>query len=158
MTPAQFEYVFKAAKNKNPDILTYDETLRDLKHLKDWMEAALKEIKQLESKECWIECRKSEVPHGQKIVPCTWVFRYKRNPAGEIIKCKGRICIRGDLMEGDEESYAPVSSWSSIRLFLILSMMWRWVTISVDWNNAFIQAVLKEPMYIVYGNSPWFSQ
>ena len=148
MTPAQFEYVFKAAKNKNPDILTYDETLRDLKHLKDWMEAALKEIKQLESKECWIECRKSEVPHGEKIVPCTWVFRYKRNPAGEIIKCKGRICIRGDLMEGDEESYAPVSSWSSIRLFLILSMMWRWVTISVDWNNAFIQAVLKEPMYM----------
>ena len=148
MTPTQFDYVFKAAKNKNPDILTYDETLRDLEHLKEWMDAALKEIKQLESKECWTECRKSDVPKGIKIVPCTWVFRYKRNPAGEIIKCKGRICIRGDLMEGDEESYAPVSSWSSIRLFLILAMMWRWVTISVDWNNAFIQAVLKEPMYM----------
>jgi hypothetical protein len=148
MTPTQFNYIFKAAKNKNPDILTYDETLLDTKHLKDWMEAAFKEIKQLEDKECWEECLKSEVPSGEKIVPCKWVFRYKRNPAGQVIKCKARICLRGDLMTGDEESYAPVSSWSSIRVFLVLSMMLNWVTISVDWNNAFIQAKLKEPMYM----------
>ena len=51
-------------------------------------------------------------------------------------------------MMGDEESYAPVSSWSSICVFLVLSMMLNWVTISVDWNNAFIQAKLKEPMYM----------
>ena len=41
MTPAQFDYVFKAAKNKNPDILTYDESLHNLKHLQEWMDAAL---------------------------------------------------------------------------------------------------------------------
>ena len=49
MTPVRFDYVFKAAKNKNSNILTYDKMLRDLEHLKEWMDAALKEIKQLES-------------------------------------------------------------------------------------------------------------
>jgi hypothetical protein len=31
-----------------------------------------------------------------KILPGTWVFRLKRNPDGEIVKFKGRYCVRGD--------------------------------------------------------------
>jgi len=85
---------------------------------------------------------------GERIIPCTWVFRRKRNPAGEITKYKGRICLRGDLMNSDEESFAPVCSWSSVRLFLVIAILLCWVTIGVDWNNAFIQAILKEPMYM----------
>ena len=95
-------------------ILTYDDMLKDIEHLKQWMEAAYKEGKQLEDKECWEECLKSKVLPSEKIIPCTWVFRYKRNPAGEIIKCKACICLQANLMDGEEELYAPVSSWSSI--------------------------------------------
>ena len=98
--PHQFAQVFKAAKKKNPDILSYDKAMRDYNNLKDWFAATLKEIKQLEGKGVWIECHKSEAGNEQ-IVSCTWVFRYKQNPAGEIIKCKARICFRGDLMIDD---------------------------------------------------------
>ena len=74
LMPHQFAQVFKAAKKKNPDILSYDEAMCDYKNLKDWLAAALKEIKQLEGKGVWTECHKLEAGNEQ-IVPCTWVFR-----------------------------------------------------------------------------------
>ena len=149
LRPYQFEHVFKARAVKDPDTLSYDEAMSDKDNIEEWMAAAQKEIKQLEEKGCWVECQKSEAEaKGIKIIPCTWVFRIKRSPAGDIVKLKARICVRGDLMVVDAESYAPVVSWSTIRFFLCLSMQMNWVTVSVDWANAFIQATLKEPMYM----------
>ena len=140
--------IYKASKKKDPDTLSFDAAMRDYPNIRAWLESALKEITQLESKQCWIEIRKCEIPKGAKLIPCTWVFRIKRNPAGDIIKFKGRICLRGDLMDSNEESFAPVCMWSSVRYFLIMAIILNWVTVSVDWNNAFIQAVLKTPMYM----------
>ena len=54
LSPHHFAQVFQAAKKKNPDILSYDEAMRDFSKLKDWLAAAMKEIAQLEEKECWI--------------------------------------------------------------------------------------------------------
>ena len=51
-------------------------------------------------------------------------------------------------MDDDQESFAPVCAWSSVRLFLILAIIMKWQTVSVDWENAFIQAVLEKPMYM----------
>ena len=113
LLPHQFAQVFKVAKKKNPDILSYDKAMRDYNNPKDWLAAALKEIKQLEGKGVWTECHKLEAGNEQ-IVPCTWVFRYTRNPAGETIKCKAKICLRGDLMLDNSDLYAPVVQWSTI--------------------------------------------
>lgn len=75
MTPYQFTQVFKAAPKQDPDTLSYDEAMADLEHLKEWLAAAAKEIKQLEAKGCWVECLRSEAEqNGQKVIPCTWVF------------------------------------------------------------------------------------
>ena len=101
------------------------------------------------AEECWVECLKSEAEaKGKQIIPCQWVVRVKRSPSGEIIKYKGRIVQRGDLMDEDEDNFAPVCAWSSVRFFLVVSIIHGWVTVSVDWANAFIQAELKEPMYM----------
>ena len=51
-------------------------------------------------------------------------------------------------MKVDAESYAPVVAWSTIRLFLCLTVELNWITVSADWANAFIQATLKKPMYM----------
>ena len=149
VTPRHFANVFKAGSKKDPDTLSYDKAMSDIENLEGWRYAAAKEINQLEDKGCWKECQKSEAEtKGQKVIPCTWVFRNKCSPYGDIIKKKARICVRGDLMTIDAESYAPVVSWSTIRFFLCLSMKLNWTTVSVDWANAFIQATLKEPMYM----------
>ena len=147
LNPHQFAQVFKAAKGKNPDILSYEEAMADYRNLKDWLASALKEIRQLEKKGVWVECRKSEAK-GQQIIPCTWVFRYKRNPAGEIIKCKARICLRGDLMEDDSNTYAPVVQSPTIKIFIDTALKKNWIMISVDWVNAFPQAKLKKPLFM----------
>lgn len=106
---------FASKKKKNPDILTYNEAMNDTENLPAWLAAALKEIIQLQAKYCWEDSTKSEaIAANEKVIPCTWVFRFKRNPAGDIIKCKARICLRGDLMDDDQESFAPVCAWSSV--------------------------------------------
>ena len=107
--PHQFAQVFKAAKKKNPNILSYNKAMRNYNYLKDWLAAALKEIKQLEGKGVWVECHKKSEADSEQIIPCTWVFQYKQNPAGEIIKCKARICLRGDLMIDNS-----VVQWSTL--------------------------------------------
>ena len=147
LLPHQFAQVFKAAKNKNPDILSFDEAMRDYDNLKDWLAVALKEIKQLEGKGVWTECHKLEACNEQ-ILACTWVSRYKRNPAGEIIKYKARICLRGDLMLDNSDSYAPVVQWSTIQFFIVLAIHMSWITISIDWVNLFPQAILSKPLFM----------
>ena len=147
LPPFVYHQAFSAKKNKDPDTLSFDEAMADTENIVSWHKAAAKEVNQLEEKGCWIECLKSEA-NGEPIIPSTWVFRRKRNPAGDITKYKARICLRGDLMNSDEESFAPVTSWSSVRLFLVLAIILGWITISIDFNNAFIQAVLEKPIYM----------
>ena len=133
-----------SSKQNNPDIFSYDEAMNS-EYRQQWIEAAIKEITALENLKCW-----TEVPietATTKILPGTWVFRVKRAPDGSFKKFKARYCIRGDLQEGDFETYAPVVQFSSVRLFLAWSLMLGWYTCSVDFSNAFIQAELKDDTY-----------
>ena len=113
LQPHQFAQAFRAAKKTNPDILSHDQAMGDHNNLKDWSAAALKETKQLESKGVWTKVHEDQA-NGEQITPCAWVFQSERNPAGEIIKCKARICLRGDLMIDDSDLYAPVVMRSTI--------------------------------------------
>ena len=85
---------------------------------------------------------------GEQIILCTWVFQCKRNPAGEIIKCNARICLRGNLMANCAESKAPAVWWRTICFFIIHSIHLRWATRSVDWVNTFPQAPPDKPTFM----------
>jgi hypothetical protein len=137
-------FAFKATAS-DPDTLSYDQAIHDVDHDK-WMKSAMDEITALTEKETWVE-----VPHSEatsRIIPGTWVFRRKRSPDGTVKKHKGRYCVRGDLQDGKFETFAPVVSWSTIRTVLILSLVLEWELVCVDFSNAFVQAKLKEPVYI----------
>jgi hypothetical protein len=103
------------------------------------------EIEQLEQHGTWDEVPITDAK--TKILPLTWVLRRKRSPDGEVKKLKARVCIRGDLQEGTFDTFAPVVSWVSVRIFLVLSMTMHWVTCSIDFSNAFVQAKLDEPVW-----------
>ena len=135
------------ASNSDPDTLTYDDAMNDVDS-SEWRKAALKEIQDLEGKGTWEEVSISEVPPNETILPGTWVFRRKRTPDGTIKKFKGRYCVRGDLQTGSFETFAPVVAFSTVRLFLILSLKFKWYTCSIDFANAFVQAELKNPVWI----------
>jgi hypothetical protein len=111
-----------------------------------WRASMQEEISALETHGTWDEVEISDA--RSKILPGTWVLRLKRSPDGEIKKFKSRFCCRGDLEEGDFDTFAPVVSWPSVRLFLVLTMTLNWCTCSIDFSNAFVQASLKEPVWI----------
>jgi len=48
----------------------------------------------------------------------------------------------------DEPVYAPVAFFYSVRLFLVLALHLGWVTCSMDFTNAFVQAPLSKPIYL----------
>ena len=131
----------------DPDTLSYEAAMADSpENIIKWREAARKEIASLEKNGTWIDV---EVTNAKtRILPGTWVFRRKRTPDGEISKFKARYCVRGDLEEGEPETFAPVVAWSSVRLFLILSLTLNWETSSIDFSSAFVQAKLQNPVWI----------
>jgi hypothetical protein len=116
---------YKAAIS-DPDTLTYDEAMADPEHRAQWIESMQKEITALETHGTWDKVDISDAK--SKILPGTWVLRRKRSPDGDIRKYKGHYCCRGDLEEGDFDTYAPVVAWSSVRFFLVLTMTLDWVT------------------------------
>ena len=138
--------IYKARAMKDPDTLTFDEAMRSPQR-EQWMKSAQKEITGLENRGTWTEVPMSEAL--TKILPGAWVFRKKRSPSGEIRKFKARYCVRGDLKEDDDEdNYAPVVAWSTVRLFLVLCFLLEWTTASIDFTNAFVQSILDTPIWI----------
>lgn len=63
-----------------------------------------------------------------------------------IEKYKGRCCVRSDLPKGEFETFAPLVAFSTVRLFLILSMVLGWKSYSIYFSNAFVQAKLDDPV------------
>jgi Reverse transcriptase (RNA-dependent DNA polymerase) len=143
--PTTMPYSYKASVS-DPDTLSFDEAMRDVEDVAKWFEAAGVEISALEKNGTWIEVPISEAT--TRILPGTWVFKRKRTPDGVVFKYKARYCVRGDLQETVEDTFAPVVAWGTVRLFLVLSITLQWNTCTIDFSNAFVQATLNDPVWI----------
>ena len=92
-----------------------------------------------------------EVPVSEaqgRIIPGTWTFKRKRTPDGTIFRHKARYCLRGDLMEKTEDTFAPVVAFATVRLFTVLVLTLGWESTTIDYTNAFTQAPLHSPCWI----------
>jgi hypothetical protein len=85
------------------------------------------------------------------VLPSTWAFKCKRYPDGLIKKLKARFCVRGDRQRAGVdyfETFAPVVSWTTVRLMLILSLILNLATRQVDYTAAFLHADIDvDPNY-----------
>jgi hypothetical protein len=138
-------FAYGSTTSTDPDTMGWDEAMRDTD--RDlWLIAAQQEISALEDHGVWEEVDIDDA-QGRQILPGTWVFRRKRSPDGEIRKYKARWTLRGDLEKEVYDTYAPVVAWSTVRIFLVLSMTLGWETCSIDFANAFVQAKLDRAMW-----------
>jgi len=140
------EFLINKASVSDPDTLTWDGVMLEPEsEIKKWMEAADIEIKALEQKQAWeeVEIQKATT----KVIPGTWVFRRKRAPNGDITKYKARWVIRGDLQEAVLDTYAPVVSWTTVRIFLVMALVLGWTMKALDFDNAFIQATMTDNVF-----------
>ena len=86
------------------------------------------------------------MPRGGKILQSTWAFKHKRYLASKLKKYKDRLCVRGDHeIDGVDviERHAPVVSWITVRLLLVLLLVLKLQTQQIDYTNTFFQAPLE---------------
>jgi hypothetical protein len=80
-----------------------------------------------------------------------WQFKRKRDlRTGAIKKHKARLCLDGSKQtKGVDfwETYAPVATWNSIRVLLIMSLTLGWHTKQLDYVQAFPQAPRETQLY-----------
>ncbi len=142
--------LWKSSKKNDPDHPKWGEAMRG-PYRDEFLLAMGKEIEELEQHSTWELVKRSSLPEGAHVLASTWVFRIKRYPDGRFRKTKARFCVRGDMQEEGVDyfdRYAPVVAWSTVRLLLCLSISNDWVTKQVDFSNAFVQAELKEDVYV----------
>jgi len=78
-------------------------------------------------------------------------MKRKRNPSGEIIKWKERLCAHGGMQTKGVnylETYSPVMSWTTVRLILILSLIMGWHVRLLDFVMAYPQADIKTDIFM----------
>ena len=141
--------ILKAKKTMDPDSPGIVEALSG-PYREDFLEAMKNEITELENHGTWEIIPKSEVPPDAQILAGTWVYKIKRFPSGLMKKIKARFCARGDLQTDVDvhDTYAPVASWSSIRMLMITALQKGWITKQVDFSNAFVQAPMEREVFV----------
>ena len=60
-------------------------------------------------------------PDGKQVLPLKWVFTYKFDDAGYLVRHKARICVRGDLQHHvSDDMYAATGAYRSFRILMAL--------------------------------------
>ena len=134
----------------DPDNPTLREAMLS-EHASEFKEAMAIEITALEKGNTWSPLLRSSLPHGANVLPGTWALKIKRYPDGRVRKFKGRYCVRGDKqIKGVDynETYAPVVLWTTVRMMLVMAATQGLRTTQIDFTNAFVQADIKEDVYI----------
>jgi Reverse transcriptase (RNA-dependent DNA polymerase) len=140
-----------AAKSQSPDTYDFWQYLRmPSEEQSPWDAAMDKEMNELYGKQTFEMVDKTAVlAAGHEIVPSTWVLRLKRAPDGTPVKHKARFCVRGDKQTLiDEDVFAPVVEWSTVRLMFTMAVTKNLKTTQIDFRNAFVQSTLPEPIFL----------
>ena len=88
---------------------------------------------------------------AQQVIPLTWIYRYKFDKHGYLIKLKARICVRGDLQEHSEkDTYAATLAGRSFRSLMAIAARWDLEMRRYDAVNAFTNSDLDEVIYVEF--------
>jgi hypothetical protein len=117
-------------------------------HVDGFTEAAIFEVKSLEAKGTFEEIdRPTDV--SKQVLPLKWVFTYKFDSDGFLIKYKARICVRGDLqVMTTEEKYSATLAVRTARMIFALAAAFDLDTAQLDAVNAFLNSTLPDEVYV----------
>ena len=88
---------------------------------------------------------------GKSIVTSKWIYKIKHATDGSIEKYKARFVAHGfSHKEGIdyEETFAPVSRYTSIISVVSLATVMKWKIHEMDVNIAFLNGVVEEEVYV----------
>ncbi|KAL4296033.1 hypothetical protein GQ457_12G012530 [Hibiscus cannabinus] len=114
----------------------------------EWRIAMDEELKAMESLQTWYVV---PLPAGKKAIACKWVYRIKRKADGTIDRYKARLVAKGfTQIEGIDfiDTFSPVAKMTSFKILLALAAVHDWHLLQLDVNNAFLNGVLDEEVYM----------
>jgi len=129
---------------------TYSQMLREADHTQ-FFEAMEIEISDHEARRHWDLMLRTDLPIGAKTIMAIWSFKRKRFPDGTLNKHKARLCAHGGQQTWGQDywdTYAPVVTWASVRLLLVVAKIHGLSSKSIDFVLAFPQADLDVPVYM----------
>ncbi|KAI3742653.1 hypothetical protein L1987_60345 [Smallanthus sonchifolius] len=88
----------------------------------NWIEAMQEELAQFDRLKVW---NLVDLPKGVYLIGTKWVFKYKKDDRGVVVRNKARLVVQGlNQQEGIDytEVYAPVARLEAIRLFLAFAL------------------------------------
>ena len=134
----------------NDDTLTRSQILKATDKA-DFFAAEAKELDGLDKANVFQLVRRSDLRPGTEYMRAVWSYKRKRRVNGEIYKHKARICVDGSRQKPGihyDAVFAPVVSWSTVRLVLFLTNLLHLETRQIDFVQAFTQADCDRDMYM----------
>lgn len=114
----------------------------------DWKQAIGSELESLRKNETWELVPR---PQGKNIVDCRWVFRIKRDEAGNVDRYKARLVAKGYSQRKGfdyDETYAPVAKGATVRVLLAVANQMRYHIHQMDVKTAFLNGKLTEEIFM----------
>lgn len=88
---------------------------------------------------------------SQNLVGCKWIFHTKYLPDGSVERCKARLVAKGFHQcprVNYNETFSLVIKPTIVHLVLSLTVSHGWSLRQLDVNNAFLQGILAEEVYM----------
>jgi hypothetical protein len=130
---------------------------RAIPDVADWTKACDVEMGKLRSLGCWEVISRSTLPPNASIIKkkSRWTFRYKTNELGNLksVSHRSRFVAKGySQVQGLHyfENYAPVASFTTLRLLFALTSIPNFQVLQKDVSVAFIQSKLDSNHLPVY--------
>ena len=114
----------------------------------EWKKAMADELKSHATNGIWDLVN---LPAGRKPVGCKWVYKRKRNAAGNILKYKARLVAQGFSQkygEDYDEVFAPVTKQTTLRNLLAIASMKKLILKHFDVKTAYLYGNLEEEIYM----------
>jgi Reverse transcriptase (RNA-dependent DNA polymerase) len=143
--------VMTYAASSDPDTMYLHEAMRepDREH---FLRAMEDEVQAQTNNGNWVVVEKDTLPPGTRILPAVWAMKRKRRILdGTVVKWKARLNVDGGKqVQGLDywETYAPVASWSTIRMVLVIAVQNKWTLRQLDFVQAFPQAPIEAELYM----------
>ena len=114
-----------------------------------WLDAVNEELRNM--KRLNVYSPVESIPEGANTVSSKWVFKYKRNAQGSIIRRKARLVARGFSQKYGidyNETFSPTLKMDSLRLIISIAIQKGFSINQIDINSAYLNAPLKETIYM----------
>ena len=78
------------------------------------------------------------------------MFKYKYDTDGYLNKFKARICVRGDLQNTQQDTYAATLAYRTFRALMAITAAFDLEIVQLDAVNAFLNSDINEEIYVHY--------